>query len=456
MCGGGGCGFGGWMGEFLDSVTGAVTSIGPAVAGFAVGAPELGAALTGAGAGAGAAASGIGAGLGSLGGAESALGGASLWGPFAGTGTALGSIAGGVDTGLGLAGSGLASGLGMAGSDVLGGLSALGDLGNFGTGSLGGAFSGSGLVSPTDLASSGALGAGSSNPFVTNGTTNLGSLFGSDTGGNLGMLNPTTAGIAPDTALGSSNALTTAGGVGETGTGTLGGITNAAYSPNAILNGPIAATPEGGGISGITPMSLEGSQLANQATGVFSQPTTWDKIMDPLRQAGQFVSDVKNDVNDFLSPIGGLTGLKTIGQIGQMIVGARQQNALADAYQNQLNQINQLYAPDSPYAQQMAQTINRQDAAEGRRSQYATAATNLAAALTQAKAQALGSTAYSQLVANNAKAQTGGLNALLYGLGSLGGSSPSLNGQSSSSSTSSSTPNVMLNYGVGSGLGLGY
>lgn len=57
---------------------------------------------------------------------------------------------------------------------------------------------------------------------------------------------------------------------------------------------------------------------------------------------------------------------------------ARQNNK---GIQDQINNLNGLYAPNSPYAKQMQEALQRQDAAGGRRSQYGTRAVQLQAAL---------------------------------------------------------------------------
>jgi hypothetical protein len=52
--------------------------------------------------------------------------------------------------------------------------------------------------------------------------------------------------------------------------------------------------------------------------------------------------------------------------------------------QSQINSLKDLYSPNSAYAQQMAQTLQRQDAASGRGSQYGTRAVELQARLADA------------------------------------------------------------------------
>jgi hypothetical protein len=53
----------------------------------------------------------------------------------------------------------------------------------------------------------------------------------------------------------------------------------------------------------------------------------------------------------------------------------------------QASSLQNLYGPNSPYAQQMRQRMERQDAAAGRRSQYGTRETELAAKMADTQAR---------------------------------------------------------------------
>jgi len=93
-------------------------------------------------------------------------------------------------------------------------------------------------------------------------------------------------------------------------------------------------------------------------------------------------------------------------------------NKQAGQYDDVITQINQLYAPDSPYAKQMQQSLARKDAAAGRNSQYGSRAVELAAALTQAKSNALTSPGYGNLMAQRGTNQNSTINGFLAALGS--------------------------------------
>jgi hypothetical protein len=66
--------------------------------------------------------------------------------------------------------------------------------------------------------------------------------------------------------------------------------------------------------------------------------------------------------------------------LGQLYLGSKANHGI----NGQINNLNSLYAPNSPYAQQLQQSLARQDAAGGRRSQYGTRAVELQARLADA------------------------------------------------------------------------
>jgi hypothetical protein len=108
---------------------------------------------------------------------------------------------------------------------------------------------------------------------------------------------------------------------------------------------------------------------------------------------GGLASDAGRGINNYLNQSSGSNS--TPGQSG----GTNWENlaaGLGNLYmarrngagiQGQINNLNSLYAPNSPYAQQMQQALDRQDAAGGRRSQYGTRAVQLQAALAEANSR---------------------------------------------------------------------
>ena len=120
------------------------------------------------------------------------------------------------------------------------------------------------------------------------------------------------------------------------------------------------------------------------------------------------------------SPIGNMATKAGGSLLSQLIAGggnAYMGNKQAGQYDDVISQINQLFAPDSPYAKQMQQTLARKDAAAGRNSQYGDRAVQLAAALTQAKSNALTSPGYGSLLAQRGTNQNIPINGLLAILG---------------------------------------
>lgn len=69
------------------------------------------------------------------------------------------------------------------------------------------------------------------------------------------------------------------------------------------------------------------------------------------------------------------------GQLAAGLGNLYAQNRAGAGITSQINNLNDLYSPNSPYAQQMSQALERQDAASGRRSQYGTRSVELQARL---------------------------------------------------------------------------
>lgn len=119
--------------------------------------------------------------------------------------------------------------------------------------------------------------------------------------------------------------------------------------------------------------------------------------------------------SSFLSTLTSTAGKAGGSLLSQLISAggtAYQGQRQAGQYNDVINTINNLYSPDSPYAQQMQQALARKDSAAGRNSQYGSRAVELAAALTQAKSNALTSPGYGNLMGVRGTAQNQGLNAL--------------------------------------------
>jgi hypothetical protein len=132
-----------------------------------------------------------------------------------------------------------------------------------------------------------------------------------------------------------------------------------------------------------------------------------------------------NSVPDYLKYLGGNAIKNTGGNLlSQLIAGgtnAYMGNKQAGNYQSVIDEINRLYSPDSAYAKQMKQALDRKDAAAGRNSQYGSREVELAAALTNSKAQALTSSGYGNLLGQRGINQNVPWNGFLSVLGSGAG-----------------------------------
>lgn len=132
-----------------------------------------------------------------------------------------------------------------------------------------------------------------------------------------------------------------------------------------------------------------------------------------------------NSIPDFLKSLGTSTAKNVGGNWLSQLIGAGTNaymgNKQAGQYNDVINQINQLYSPDSAYAKQMQQSLARKDAAAGRNSQYGSRAVELAAALTQAKSNALTSPGYGNLMGQRGINQNVPWNGFLAAMGSGAG-----------------------------------
>lgn len=325
-----------------------------------------------------------------LGGLESTTGGAALFGPMAGTGTAIGGAAGALG----------GNGLGIAGGDALSGVSGAGSF----LGGLGGGAQGTGLgvggqaSSVADLSGATNQGGELATPATSQGIagTPVSTLSQTPTGGiTPGSAAPTTSPMGSNVLEGSQAATVGSGApMGYGGGASLEG-SQAAVAPGgdqgalAAMYGPTstsAGSTVGQGIAGTQGEVPEAGnvQFGALGEGTAAAPGIAGNAASAAGSTGVNFSDLQNLYSQ-VSPW---------MRLAQSGLGAYQQYAQQQAQQQYVNQINQEFATNSPYAQQMQQTLARQDAAAGRNSQYGNRAVQLAAALTQARAQALGNQNY--------------------------------------------------------------
>lgn len=190
------------------------------------------------------------------------------------------------------------------------------------------------------------------------------------------------------------------GNFGSMGMAGLGGLFG---GPVGAAIGGLAGGLAGSNISAPPSMSAGDISAANAATS------------NPSNSAGN--SGMLSDFINQLTSGSGMGSLLT--GLGGLYAGHQSSNL----YNNTMDQINNLYSPNSPYAQQMRQEMERKDAASGRRSQYGTRETQLAAALAQAHAGALTGPGYANMMNGANRSNQQGLNTLISLFNGRGGQS---------------------------------
>jgi hypothetical protein len=172
--------------------------------------------------------------------------------------------------------------------------------------------------------------------------------------------------------------------------GAAGSGANAGVNGNSVLNGVLKGGVSGGVGSGGNTLAgggtlgtIVGNYLGGQAAGQVGSALTGGQqggkpmaipngATPPFNPNGQ--EQQPGQGWDFNQMVGGL------GSLYQGYQGAKNING-------QLDNLNSLFAPNSPYAQQLEQTLARKDAASGRRSQYGTRAVELQARLAEQAAR---------------------------------------------------------------------
>lgn len=321
-----------------------------------------------------------------LGGLEGSLGGAGLLGVNAGTGTVIGDAA----TNLGAGGLGIAGGAQSLG-DVLGantmyaqGLGG-GSAGGQGTGINAASGNSGAMLNPAQQSlAGGALPAEGSQQLAPN---------------TMGIMS--NSGVTPQAQAG--------------GTFSLEGSQGVPIDPNAALAGAVGQQPDTQGLSSLygptstAPQSPMGSAMSADYNSVTPSAFGNQGSFTSIPGTG---STKMGDDFQWNSP----QGLGTLFRLGNTGLGMYQQYRQGQLARDYANSINQMFAPNSPYAQQMQQELARKDAAAGRNSQYGSRAVQLAAALTQGKANALAGNNYATAAQNNSGASM--LNGLFANFGS--------------------------------------
>ncbi len=359
----------------FSGINSVADKVAPAIAGMYAG-PALTGAMGGTGDGASFAGDFSSSGTTSMGGLEAGTGGGAMWGPAAGTGTAMGP---GTATAMG------AGNMGIAGPSSLEGVGS--SAGQF-SGGLGGGTQGTGIGagSVPDLNATvqqNALASGAS-PVSATGAT-----------GNAPM-----ADMSNSLQMGMSS-------------GDNGALQAAAASPNSVApatTGSDAASQAMPGTQGLSSLYGPESTATGSPMGqTFGNTSQYGFNNVQAGALGQPTAGGNMDLSSLADLYKQISPWMNLAKSG---LGAYQQFRQQQAQNNYANQINNEFSPNSPYAQQMMQSLARQDAAAGRNSQYGNRAVQLAAELTKARANALGNNNYYQAATATPGASM--LNSLFY------------------------------------------
>jgi len=150
----------------------------------------------------------------------------------------------------------------------------------------------------------------------------------------------------------------------------------------------------GGGLAGAAGAQLGSQALGGLANAGFNQASRENASIGPYGQGSPMAAGIASAQAAGNAPgqaVGGGGGTNW-GQVAGQLYGGYQRlgqaNQLAQnsqqtqqALQSQMSGLQNMYAPDSPYAKQLAQQLARQDAKAGRNSQYGTRAVELQARL---------------------------------------------------------------------------
>jgi hypothetical protein len=297
-------------------------------------------------------------------------------------------------------GFGDTGGLGNTGNDSFGSLGGegFGDLGGQDTGSMGVSFNDTNFNSPFNF--DGSMSFGDMGGLGNIGQDSFGSLgdglgINGDDDGFSGKL------LGFLTSKGTQAALNALGVPGMVSS--IAGIAS-----NAAHNGPVGAGQGFGSLAGTLAGTAFGGPLGGFLGGQLGS-ALGGAGFGGAENAGQGFGG-SNSSNGPGNAGGGGSGLN---DILQALGGAYMGNRATGQYNSAINSLNDLYSPNSPYAQMMRQQLERRDAASGRRSQYGNREVELAAALANSHAQALTSNGYGNLMKQRGTAQNQGLNTLL-------------------------------------------
>lgn len=154
------------------------------------------------------------------------------------------------------------------------------------------------------------------------------------------------------------------------------GATIATNAPSAVNLGSLGETlATGAGLSGAAGLENAGN-ITGPPANLAGPGTTGGNLGNVLGSQG--LGQVAGGLGSLFTGNNGLN----LGNILGLINANNQRNE----WDKMMSSLESMYAPDSPYAKQLEETLARKDSAMGRNSQYGPRAVDLAAKLTEAKA----------------------------------------------------------------------
>jgi hypothetical protein len=177
--------------------------------------------------------------------------------------------------------------------------------------------------------------------------------------------------------------------------GARGGLgSNLDYAGTMGVTDPLYKAGINGAITGAGRTAMNGGDATDSGYGALvgalggavqqAGPTLSNWAGQAGNAVGNFFGGSSNGSGGGVNPSTGTTNWGNLAAgLGNMYMSSRNNAGI----QSQINNLSGMYGPNSAYAQQMQQQLQRQDAASGRGSQYGTRAVELQAALANANSR---------------------------------------------------------------------
>ncbi len=269
---------------------------------------------------------------------------------------------------------------------------------------------GGSLLTEDDYKRSGKIAAGAAGLFFGGGAA-LGAMGGGGTGAAVGEgVGTGTLGTSVGTGVGTGTANSLGIGLTE---GSLGGV------------GGGMSTGIGTGISGATADSL-GIGLTQGAIGGGLTGESLAGVGSGLLSADVGGGGLSNTVSSLGKTLTSGNSLGNLAKLGGSLYDNYAANQKSGVLQSNADDLKNMYTPGTPEYELWKQTLDRRDAAQGRRSQYGPRSVELAAAMAKQRSANLTSSAYSNLLGGALDNKYGGLQGLFNNAGSIIKGAPQL------------------------------